>query len=109
MSVEISFPNVNNKKARRLAVDLQTHLKHQLSRNDQTAEFDFKRSDPSSMDLGTILTIVLGAEAIVVLANAVRDWIQLNNGVEINVNGVVIKDLKSEHVAEAIEAIMRDS
>ena len=105
MAIEIFVEDVDNLEARDLALNLERHIKQELSRQDFEPNTGFRRKDDAALDLGTILTIVLGAPAIVELAKAVRDWVQLNNGVTININGTVIENIDSKDVADVLRAV----
>ncbi|MEP3428895.1 MAG: hypothetical protein ABJN98_09465 [Roseibium sp.] len=106
VSINASIENVDPNKARDLALDLETHIKRELSRNDLEAQnMEFNRADKNAQDLGTILSIVLAGPAVVVLANAIRDWVKFNSGTDLDINGVIINNLNSEDVSKVIEAI----
>jgi hypothetical protein len=105
VAISATVENVTSNKARELVLDLEKHIKRELSRADEEVRTDFERSDDDAMDMGTILTIILAGPAVVALANAVRDWVKFNSGVDLSINGVTVNNLNSEDVAEVIKAI----
>lgn len=107
--VDISVSAETPRRSRALIEDLKSHVQRNFSREGTTGTLEVKRTSVESQDLGTTLTIVLAAPAVVVLANAVRDWIQLNSGVSLQINGVSLDNLNSEDVASVINAINQTS
>ena len=105
VAVSATVENIDPNKARELVLDLEKHIKRELSRADEEVQTDFERSDEDAMDMGTILTIILAGPAVVALANAVRDWVKFNSGVDLSINGVSVKNLNSEDVAGVVKAI----
>lgn len=105
ITVNAEIKNVSPNEARDLVLDLKKNVTRELSRQDQETKTEINRADDSALDLGTILTIILAGPAVVALANAVRDWVKFNSGVDLELNGVNVKNANSEDIAEIIKAI----
>jgi hypothetical protein len=67
------------------------------------------REQPDTQDPGTILSVILGAPAVLLAVRAVATWLVRNNqsGVTIELpNGTVIaQNMKSEDVPKVVEAL----
>jgi hypothetical protein len=103
--IDIKVTGESPRKQRDLILSLQDYLQRSLSRCSVEAQTEIRRSDNDSQDLGTILSVVLAAPSAVVLANALRDWIQRNSGVSLTINGVTVENLDSGDAASVIQAI----
>lgn len=70
---------------------------------------EIRRERQDAQDAGAILSVVLGAPAIIAAVKAIGAWLARNNqaGLDISLpNGsVVIKNMKSEDVPKAIAAL----
>ena len=66
---------------------------------DAAVSVETRRAHRDAQDLGSILTIVLGTQAVVVIAKALGDWLKLHHSVSVN-----IKTADGTYVAENITA-----
>ncbi len=64
---------------------------------------------PDTQDPGTIVSIILGAPAVVIAVKAIAAWMIRNNQSDVTIQtkdgNVVLKNLKSDDVAKAIKAL----
>jgi hypothetical protein len=103
MQLRLRFPNENVRQQGVLVSELQAAL----ARNVDSSDIIKERED--TQDPGTILTIVLGAPAVMSVVTAIGTWLVRKNqsGVTIEDNDgrIIFKNMKSEDVAAAIRAI----
>jgi hypothetical protein len=104
LQVTITFGGKTPDKAGQLAESLK---KDMMALPDVSAEV--RRDSPDPQDFGATLVLILAAPAVVVLANAVRDWARRTETGEIIINGNRVTNARSEDAAEIIRAIKGDS
>jgi hypothetical protein len=106
--IQIEFPESGPSRAGQLADDLTSRIREL----DETATVAISRASSDAMDLGTILTIVLGAAPVAALARGLGDWIRkqgdptirIKRGKEeIVIQGGLSADQKFELVKLALE------
>jgi hypothetical protein len=106
-SIEISFPDVSPDVAGALAESLAQELRTSVKDDGQPVKPEIRRADQRALDFGATLVLVLGAPAVVILANAIRDWVRRTDRAElaINVNGTVIRNVTGKDAAEIVKAL----
>jgi hypothetical protein len=101
----ISFADTTVADANHYCEDLRT----QLLESDSQIKVARERSDPSTMDFGATLVMVLGAPATVAAARAIVAWAKRNNRASIILTTrdgtVVAKNLESKDVPEIARAL----
>jgi len=70
--VQIEFENVTLGEADQLAGELEQLLREV----SPGVDINRRRPDPSAMSVGSVLVLVLGTPAAVVLARAIGDWLR---------------------------------
>lgn len=78
-SYSIRFEGVSEADAGVYAGELRDAL---VDASDEV-EVDLVRDDPNKQDFGTILSIVLGAPAVVAIAKALGDWLKMRAGASV--------------------------
>jgi hypothetical protein len=100
----ITFPEASSAEQSRLATKLQNALGE--VEGVQTAVL---REREDTQDPGTILSVVLGAPAVVYAVKALAAWLARNNqsGAVLTLpdGTIVLKNMRSQDVAKAIEAL----
>jgi hypothetical protein len=105
-AISIGFQGVTPDVANILAELLASDVRREVRDEGRPIEAEVKRTDPTAMDFGTTLVLVLGAPAVVVLARAVRDWAKrTGNNATISINGNTINNVASEDVAAIVKAM----
>jgi hypothetical protein len=104
-SVEITFPDVSPDVANSLAESLAEDIRGNVKDGGLPVDPEIIRTDPTAQDFGTTLTILLGTPAVIILANAVRDWARRTNRSDVIINGKIIKNLESKDVADVVKAM----
>jgi len=101
--LRIRFPNESMRQQGLLAADLEASIVREVDSTTIIKE----RED--TQDPGTILTIVLGAPAVVGAVTAIGAWLVRKNQsgvtIEDDQGRVIFKNMRSEDVAAAIKAI----
>jgi hypothetical protein len=101
----VTFPEETAAKRSQLA----SSLYDVLSDAHEIGECEIKRERPDTQDSGTILSIVLSAPAIVLAVNKLAAWLTRNNQAGLTITlpdgKVVVRNLKSEDVPKAIDAL----
>jgi hypothetical protein len=101
--LRIRFPNESVRQQSLLAADLEASIVREVDSTRIIKE----RED--TQDPGTILTIVLGAPAVVGAVTAIGAWLVRKNQssatIEDDQGRVIFKNMRSEDVAAAIRAI----
>ena len=103
--IQISFPSSSPNEAGLLATSLVKDIKRLVKDDGRPVDPAITRTDRSAMDFGTTIVLVLGAPAVIVLANAIRDWAQRQDRGEIDINGTRISNVNSKDIAEIVRAI----
>src|SRR5690349_18679278 len=102
--IRILFEHSNAGEGNRLASTLENSL---AEVNGVKANIVRERDD--TQDVGTIVSIVLGAPAIVATVKALGAWLARNNQTSVTLllkdGTVVLKNMKSEDVAKAVAAL----
>lgn len=93
MLLRIRFPDKSSREQSLLVSELQSVIAPAV----ETA--GLVKESEATQDPGTILTIVLGAPAVVGAVTAIGAWLVRKN------QRVIIKNMKSEDVAAAVKAI----
>jgi hypothetical protein len=106
-SIEISFPDVSPDVASTLAESLARDLRTSIKDEGQPVKPEIHRTNLEAQDFGATLVLVLGAPAVVVLANAIRDWVRRTDRAEvvISLNGTVIRNVAGKDAAEIVKAL----
>jgi hypothetical protein len=110
-TVRIAFPDLDDAEANERAQDLLSDLKQDSELRgdldlDRTA---VARTNREAMDFGATLIAVLGTPAIVILARAIKSWIERTGTTTIELNGVRIDNVRSCDVASIVQALGTDS
>lgn len=71
--IQIEFPDKSNVEQTKLAQDLYNKLQY------ESLDANLLRRNPDAMDVGTIVSIALGAPAVVVLAKGLAEWMVRKN------------------------------
>ncbi len=103
--VKISFPQKTPDVAGRLADSLATEIRRSVKDDGKPVESTVTRSDPTAMDFGATLVLVLGTPAIIILARAVLEWAKRTDNSDIEINGIRITNLASKDVADVVTAL----
>jgi hypothetical protein len=104
-SIQIEFPDVSSGEAGRLARSLADAINAAPDLDDSTRA-NLVRSDPSALDLGATIVLILGAPAVVVVANAIKKYLERRaDGVDIVINGVRISNPASRDAAAIVSAL----
>lgn len=101
----ISFPGVSSAEQSRLTNSLRDQIDHL-----DDVQTSIKREREDTQDPGTILSIVLGAPAVVLAVKELARWAMRNHqpSVVLEIPGktkVEFKNLKSDDVPKALEAL----
>lgn len=78
-----------------LATRFANELSKEITKSASDVQISVERDDPTNMDFGATLVLVLGAPAIVALVKALDNWLQLRNSASITIRteeGEVIID-----------------
>ena len=112
--VLISFGNVTFRQKQFLTQDLIKYLN--TSNNNTQVETKLLKEKNNTQDAGTIISMVLNAQAIVSVANGIFNWLQKNREVELSfkkgesefqVKNISSKDLHT--VINKLEGLMENS
>lgn len=106
----IEFPDVSPAQAGIFAEEMETDLRNKMLDAKADAAVERIRVDPEAQDLGTVLGIVLGAQATVAIAKGIQKWLHRNNQATIRIrtktgNPVVISNLESRDVKGILEEL----
>ena len=100
----LRFNDVSAAEANRYAASLREELLDAAP--DLTVEQE--RQDPATQDFGSTLVLILGAPAVVVVANGLSRWLTRNNAAKIRLetkDGILVaENLESQHVAQVLKA-----
>jgi hypothetical protein len=103
----LSFGTATAKEANQHAEDLQKVL----ARSHQTVTVKQERERTDSQDLGTILVLVLGTEAVVAVAKGIADYLSKYRNVSLTFTDkdrkVVAKNLTAKTAVTVIEEVLR--
>jgi hypothetical protein len=107
-TVKIAFPDVDDAEAHEQAQNLLSELKQDSDLRPQLDLTQTKiiRTDQEALDFGTTLIAVLGTPAIIILARAIRSWME-RTGTDMDINGVRIRNVRSQDAAAIIEAALK--
>lgn len=107
ISIRFGFPGLDGPRANKSAESLLSDLKSSaiLAQHLRRDETHVARTDRESMDFGTILIAVLGTQAVILLAEAVKSWVERTGTTTIEVNGLRIENVHSKDVAAIVKAI----
>ncbi|HTT75672.1 MAG TPA: hypothetical protein VMF50_06775 [Candidatus Binataceae bacterium] len=104
--VRFGFPDCDGPEGNQLAESLlseikqDAELKQYLDRDQTTVQ----RNDREAQDFGVSLIAVLGTPAVIILAKAVKSWVE-RTGTILEINGARIKNVRSQDYAEIVRAI----
>lgn len=107
----IEFPEVSLAQASRFAAELERDVKDALADENVKAKLlERRKTDPQTLDAGTILAIILGAKATVAIAYGIARWLTRDNQSKARIrlpNGTSIdlKNMKSQDVEKAIKEL----
>jgi len=105
--VSITFPGLASPDANEQAENLLSELKQDVELRgvldlDQTG---VKRDDREAQDFGVTLVAVLGTPAILVLANAIKSWVERTGTTTIALDGVRIENIRSKDAAAIVKEL----
>ena len=71
---------------------------------DASVKAERKRSDPNTMDVGTIIQVVIASQAVALLAAGVADWLRLRSTAKITItkDGLVAENVTADQVVKII-------
>jgi hypothetical protein len=104
-SVVIAFPDTSPDLANGYAESLAKEIRETVRDHGRAVDPQVTRTDGTAQDFGTTIVLVLGAPAVIVLANAVRDWARRTDRGDITMNGVTIRNVASKDVKDIVRAI----
>jgi hypothetical protein len=107
-TVKIAFPDLDDAEAHEQAQNLLSELKQDSELRPQLdlQRTAIARTDEEAMDFGATLIAVLGTPAVIILARAIRSWIE-RTGTSIELNGVRIENVRSQDASSIIEAALK--
>jgi hypothetical protein len=103
--VRLTFPHLDDAAAGEQA----QKLLHELRQNAELIpHLDRKktavaRTNPEALDFGVTLLAVLGTPAVIILAKAIRDWME-RTGTKVEANGIVVTNVRSQDAAAIVAA-----
>lgn len=77
----IEFVGATDAEANRYAAE----LKEMLTDASPDLNAEVHRKSPNTMDFGSTVVLVLGTPAVIIAANAIRDWLKRRNSVSIDI------------------------
>lgn len=106
-SVTIGFPGVGTMKAGELATSLLSVLKQDtaLRKHLDRDRTRIARTDPEAHDFGATLIAVLGTQAVIILAQAIKSWAERTGTTSIEWDGVRIDNVRSQDAAAIAAAV----
>jgi Effector Associated Constant Component 1 len=110
-TVRIAFPALDDAAANEQAQSLLSELKQdsELRGSLDLEKTRVARTDKEAMDFGATLIAVLGTQAVIILARAIKSWIERTGTSTIELNGVRIDNVRSCDVASIISALQMTS
>jgi len=107
-SFRISFDNATDKEANKHAEELEKAL----TRTHPNVQLERERERPDTLDLGTVLALVLGTEAIVAVAKGIHAYLTKYHDVSITITDkdrkVEAKNLTAQTAVTVIEEVLRN-
>lgn len=107
--IELEVEHEDPRQASRICEELEKQI------TEQSDQIDLSRtsSDPNAMDVGTVLTIVLGSgSAIALLAAGIADWLRKHQSAKVIVRTkdreVVAVNLTSSDTVDVVEAALKE-
>lgn len=98
----LTFENGSAADANRWASELREYILNaatNIKDDDTGIEIQQQRDNPYSLDLGTTLSLVLGAPAVIAVAKAIGNWLVLHRQTGITIKTpqgeIVLKNLSS--------------
>jgi hypothetical protein len=106
-TVKIAFPDLDDPQAAEQADDLLSELMQdaELRGSLHLEETKIARTEKEAMDFGATLIAVLGTPAIIILARAIKSWVERTGATSIELNGVRIDNVRSRDVATIVKAL----
>lgn len=106
----IEFPDISPSQAGFYAEKLENDLRNAREDEGMMCEIQRIRVSPETQDLGTVIAIVLGAEATVAIAKGIAKWLYRNNQAALRIkkhdgSEVMITNLESENVEGIVRAL----
>jgi Effector Associated Constant Component 1 len=100
-TISIAFPDLDSPEANEQAESLLSELRQdaELKGHLDLDQTGVKRTDREAQDFGVTLIAVLGTPAIIILAKAVKSWVERTGTTSIELNGVRIKNVRSQDAA----------
>jgi hypothetical protein len=107
IAVKIIFPDLDDAQAHEEAQSLLSEIKQdsELRPHLELEQTTIVRSDKEAMDFGATLIAVLGTPAVIILARAIKAWVE-RTGVAIQLNNVRIENVRSQDLAAIVQAIL---
>lgn len=108
--VIIEFPDTSPRIAGTLAHELKAFLDNAVTDKGAVAKTSVEKVDENAQDVGTILAIILGAEATIALAAGISEWLRRRNQGKIRIvkpDGSYsdIQNVDSDDMAKIITAL----
>jgi hypothetical protein len=98
----LAIEGENPARSSQLAASLEEELRASLDHSDIRRT----RSARENMDFGTTLAIVLGAPSVVVLAQALKNWLARNNSASVTIRlpdgSLIASNLESKDIANIL-------
>ncbi len=101
----IKFEDISAAEANRYASELRDKLL------DATPDIqvDQRRDDSRTQDFGATLVLILGTPAVIAIAKAIGNWLQLRNSASLTIEKdgqVIAKNIKSKDAARLAELFL---
>ena len=94
-----------------LATQYADELRNGILDKSSDIEVNVEQEDPTNLDFGASLVLILGAPAVVALAKALGDWLRLRNSAKIRIisdNGdVIVENVTSDNIDSIIKAVTK--
>lgn len=105
--VNIAFPGVDGPEANESAQSLLDEIRQDadLRRHLDLARTAVARTDREAQDFGATLIVILGTPAVILLAKAVKSWVERTGTSVIEINGVRIDNVRSQDAATIVKAL----
>jgi hypothetical protein len=107
VTARFSFPDLDDAAANEHAQDLLSEFKQdrELRSHLDLDRTLVARTDAEALDFGATLIAVLGTPAIIILARAVKSWVERTGTSVIEVNGVRLENVRSRDIEAIVKAL----
>lgn len=108
--VLISIPDCQLRMAGMLIRELKLAIERAELDGGLNVNPSIKKESSDTQDMGSILQIILSAEATIIISKAISFWMQRNNQTKLTLkdkdgNQVIIKNAESQHIEGALKQI----